>query len=542
MSLFDRVLVARGLNAKNKAAFLLPDYDKCYDPFLLPNMSKATKRLIEANKKQEKIVIYGDYDIDGLSAATLINSAFDSFGFKNHDVYIPNRFEEGYGLTIEAIEKFAEGGVALVVAVDCGTNSVKEIARAKELNIDVVVIDHHEPIVKNTLAAALVNPKLPDSKYLFKDLAGVGVTFKFVQALRTKLTGISPGQEKWLLDLVAIGTVCDVVELVDENRTYVYWGLKVLKKTRRPGLKALMSISNVDPDKLSAYSIGFRLGPRMNAAGRVETAKHALKLLNTKKPMQALETAEYLEALNKTRRFEQNKIFKEAIIQAEEYEKDSVLVVSATDWNHGIVGIVASKLMEKYKKPSFVLQEMGDETKGSARSFGDFSVVDAVNHCKKLIKKGGGHKFAAGLTLPTKNIPAFRKQINDYYKDLNLKNQKELFLPKIDATAKLDELNEEVVEMISQLEPFGIGNPEPIIKCENLIVARIRKMGDDGQHVKLDLRDGSGRLMQFLSFNAPASYYLEIGEKVSVCFTPGINEWRGNRAVEGQIVHIEILE
>jgi single-stranded-DNA-specific exonuclease len=542
MSLFDRIIAARGLNAKNKAAFLLPDYDKCHDPFLLPDMDKAIERLDKALAAQEKIVIHGDYDIDGLTAATLIKDAFSSFGFKSCDIFIPNRFEEGYGLTVEAIEKFAEEGFGLIVAVDCGTNSVKEISRAKELGVDVIVVDHHEPSVKNTQANALINPKIPGSKYPFKDLAGVGVAFKLVQAMQTRLEDVPPGQEKWLLDLVAVGTVCDVVELVDENRTFVYWGLKVLRKTRRLGLKALMAISAVEPERLNTYSIGFRLGPRMNAAGRLETARHALELLNSQEPEQALRAAEYLEDLNKSRRFEQNKIFKEAVIQAESHGKDPVIVVSATDWNHGIVGIVASKLMEKYKKPSFVLQEMGDEAKGSARSFGDFSAVDAVNNSKNIIAKGGGHKYAAGLTLSTKNIPRLRKQINDYYNSLSLNNQEKLLLPKVDAIAKLDELNEEVVHQISQLEPFGIGNPEPVVKCENLEVVAVRKMGDDGQHLKLDLKDGSGRSMQFLSFNSPKPYYVEYGEKVSVCFRLSVNEWRGSRTVEGQIVHLETIK
>jgi single-stranded-DNA-specific exonuclease len=271
----------------------------------------------------------------------------------------------------------------------------------------------------------------------------------------------------------------------------------------------------------------------------LETAKHALDMLLSDDSMVALGKAEYLDDLNRSRRIMQDKIYKQAVLQAEHYSDDSVLVVSGADWNHGIVGIVASKLLEKFKKPTFVLQEIGDESKGSARSFGDFSVIDAVNAAKQLIKKGGGHKMAVGVTLPTKNIDKFRKKVNDFYKKLNLKNQHLLLLPKADATANLDEITEELIEQISRLEPFGIGISQPVIECEDLEVLKTQKMGADCQHVKLDLTDKTGKLMQFVSFNAPDACFVDVGTFVSVWFHPNINEWRGRRSIEGQILHIE---
>jgi single-stranded-DNA-specific exonuclease len=539
MTLFERILAARGLSAKSEAAFFNPKYELTHDPFLLLDMEKAVERLVLARKKQEKVVIYGDYDIDGLTATTLMFDAMKSFGFKNVEIFIPNRFEEGYGLTNDAIEKFAKGGTQLIVTVDCGSSSEKEIIHANDLGVDVIVTDHHNCSTERVPAVAVVNPKFPGSSYPFVDLAGVGVVFKLVQALQTKLDGLPEGHEKWLLDLVALGTVCDVVGLVDENRTYVYWGLKVLSKTKRPGLKALMAVAGVDPEEADTRSLGFRLGPRMNAAGRLETAKHALDMLVTDDPMEALEKAEYLDDLNKSRRLEQSKIYKQAIVQAEKYANDPVLVVSGVDWNHGVVGIVASKLLEKYKKPTFVLQEIEDESKGSARSYGDFSVIDAINSAKDIINRGGGHKMAAGITLPAKNIDKFRKRVNDFYKNQNLKDQQSLLLPKADATADLDEITEDLVKKISQLEPFGIGNPQPVIKCEDLKVIKVQKMGTDLQHVKLDLQDKTGTMMQFLSFNAPGSCFLEVGTNASVWFHPNINQWRGRCSVEGQILHID---
>lgn len=542
MSLFDIILAARGLGPESMAAFLLPDYSKFYDPFLLPDMDKAVSRLVLAHQKQERITIYGDYDIDGLTATALLMDAFKSFGFENVDVVIPNRFVEGYGLTVDAIEKIAADGAKLIITVDCGSLSEKEIIRSNELGVDVIVTDHHNTALVQPPAVAVINPKRSDNLYPFIDLAGVGVAFKLVQALQTKLDGLPIGQEKWLLDLVALGTVCDIVTLVDENRTNVYWGLKVLSQTRRPGLKALMAVAMVDPRVVNARSLGFGLGPRMNAAGRLETAQHALDMLIANDRAEALEKAQYLDELNISRRIDQAKIVKEAINKAEKYNQDSVLVVSGPDWNHGIVGIVASKLLEKYKKPVFVLQEIGDESKGSARSFGDFSVADAINFSKDIITKGGGHKLAAGVTMPTKNIDKFRKSVNKFYKSLSLIDQESLLLPRADADAELSEINEILIDSISRLEPFGNGNPEPVIKSDNLKVINVRKMGTDNQHVKLELIDSAGKKMQFIAFSAPEHFFVELNTQVTVWYSPVLNVWQGNRSVEGQLLHIKIIE
>ena len=542
MSLFDRILAARGLDGAKKASFLLPDYSRAYDPFLLPDMKKAVKRLISARKLQEHITIYGDYDIDGLTATALLQDAFKSFGFKYVSSTIPNRFVEGYGLTIDAIEKMAADGARLIVTVDCGSLSNYEIIRANELGVDVIVTDHHEISSIIPPAIAVINPKRPDSAYPFVDLAGVGVAFKLVQALQSKLDGLDEGQEKWLLDLVALGTVCDVVSLVDENRTNVYWGLKVMSQAKRTGLKALMAVAMIDPRMVNARSLGFGLGPRMNAAGRLETAQSALDMLISEDSINALEKAQYLDDLNRQRRTDQDKILKEAIIQADIYGENPVLVVSSADWNHGIVGIVAAKLLERYKKPTFVLQEMGDESKGSARSYGDFSAISVVQASKDIITKGGGHRLAAGITLPTKNIGEFRNLANKLYREQKLINQNLLLLPNADAEAELNEVDENLVCLIRQLEPFGNGNPQPILKTNNLKVVNVRKMGSNSQHLKLELKDDSGRKMQFLSFNAPSEYDVEIGCRVSIWYQPDINEWQGKKSVEGQLLHLKIIE
>ena len=559
MELFETLLASRGLTGDTRDAFLRPDYDRKHDPFLLPDMDKAVDRLYVAQKKQQKITIYGDYDIDGLTATTVLLDALESFGFKNVDAFIPNRFVEGYGLTVEAIERIAEQGAELIVTVDCGSLSEREIVRAKELGVDVIVTDHHNVAAVQPPAVAVINPKRlladypdeyenfilkNDSKmqgkiYPFLDLAGVGVAFKLVQALQTKLSGLDSGQEKWLLDLVALGTVCDVVNLTNENRTNVFWGLKVLAKSRRQGLKALMAVSGVTPDNVTAKSLGFGLGPRMNAAGRLETAQYSLDLLRSANSMEAFALAEKLDVMNTTRKKDQERIFKEALIQAEQFLDDNVLVVSGKNWSHGIIGIVAAKLLERFAKPTYVLEEMGDEAKGSARSFGDFSAADAIRAAEDIVTKGGGHTFAAGVTLPTASIPEFRKRVNEFYRIKKLSNQKSLLLPREDAVASLAHVSEELVSSIATLEPFGNGNPEPILSSQNLRVFYRRRMGAEEQHIKLGLQDIDGRKLYVIAFTAPEHFFVDTGERVTIWYKPTINEWQGRRSVEGYLLRLE---
>lgn len=509
---------------------------------MLPDMDKAVERLVSARQAREKITIYGDYDIDGLSATTLLLDAFGSFGFNNVDIFIPNRFIEGYGLATSAIDQIAAGGTTLIVTVDCGSLSHDEIIYTKKLGIDVIITDHHNVAPTYPAAVAVVNPKRPDSKYPFIDLAGVGVAFKLVQALQTRLNGLPDGQEKWLLDLVALGTVCDAVTLLDENRTNVYFGLKVLARARRPGLEALMKVAGVDIGKIDTRCLGFALGPRMNAAGRLETARHALDMLLAKDEAVALEKAQKLDELNIDRRLEQDRILEAAILQAEKYQADPVLVVSAPGWNHGVVGIVASKLLEKYKKPAYVLSEMGAESKGSARSYGDFSAADAIRAADDIITGGGGHKLAAGVTLPTENIEAFRRRVNEFYDSLKLSSQESLLLPTADVTAQFSEVTDDLVERIARLEPFGNGNPQPILKSENVLVTNKRLMGNKNQHIKLELYSDDGQTMSMLAFNAPAHFFVEPEKRVTVWYQPGINEWNGQRKVESRLIHIDITE
>ena len=544
MTLFEKILSARGLRLRaDREVFLHPDYAAVkHDPFLLPDMRAAVDRLKRARDKQEKIVIYGDYDIDGLSATALLLDAFASFGFEQVDAFIPNRFVEGYGMTIGAVDKVKAMGADLIVTVDCGSLCHAEIAYASELGMDTVVTDHHNVAETPPPSIAAVNPKFPGHTYPFRDLCGAGVAFKLVQALQTELEGLPEGYEKWLLDLVALGTVCDIVTLEDENRANVYWGLEVLKKQRRTGLKALMAVSGVEPKTVNARSLGFGLGPRMNAAGRLETAQHALDMLVAADGETALTASERLEMLNQKRRGIQDEIFEQACEQAEQLLDYPVLVVNAPDWNHGVIGIVASKLVERYKRPTFIIGEHGDEATGSARSFGDFSAADAVRAADDVIIRGGGHGAAAGVTLAVENIPAFRERVNEFYRSLGLTAQDRYLLPRVDV--EIDdfvEIDEQLVADIAQMEPFGNGNPEPVLKLSHGVVLSTRRMGSDGQHVKLTIRDSGERTLQMLAFNAPETFFCEPGDEVVTWFQPTINEWNGQRTVEGRLLHLERL-
>lgn len=536
---FKKLLLSRGLKSQaQQAAFLNPNYNELGDPNLLPDMKQAVARLKSAHTKKQKIVIYGDYDIDGLSATTLLFDAFTQFGF-DVSTFIPSRFDEGYGLSSDAIERLSEQGAQLIVTVDCGSLSIDEIAHAKKMGVDVIVTDHHNLGDKLPDAVAVINPKRTDHKYPFRDFSGVGVAFGLVRALQGEIKGLKDGHEKWLLDLVALGTICDIVPLVGENRTLAFWGLKVMQQTHRPGIRALIAVSKINPSDLNARGLGFGLGPRLNASGRLETAQISLDLLTTRDNGQALRLAQELDSMNQMRRKDQNRIFEEANLQVSKYTDDEVLVLSSKNWNHGIVGIVAAKILEAHQKPTFVLQEISDETKGSARSFGDFSVGEAIVYSKKHIIKGGGHHLAAGVTLKTTKISEFRLSVNEYYKSLKLSDQKAHLLPKADITlSNFDDIDEDLVEQIAQLEPFGDSNTQPIFLIENLSVENVRKMGDQNQHIKLTLTDLQGDSLQGLAFGAPEHFFVGVGEIVNIWCTLDINEWMGNRSVEGRLLEV----
>ena len=540
--IIKHLLHARGLKTTQaQQDFLQPSYENLADPLLLPDMEISCTRIAEAIQKKQKIALYGDYDIDGLSATTLLQDFFTSI---HVDVlaFIPNRFDDGYGLNKTALKNLHKKGIQLLITVDCGTQSVEEVSYAHSLGLDIIITDHHMVGKSLPAAVAVINPKRTDHTYPFRDFSGVGVAFQLVRALQAQKIGPKDGQEKWLLDLVALGTICDIVSLTGENRILAKWGLEVMKKTRRPGLRALLAVARIEPKDITARSVGFGLGPRLNASGRLETAQLSLDLLTCTDMQTAFQLAQRLDELNTKRRQEQQNIFEIAKEKAQARSQDNVLVLSDPAWNHGINGIVASKLMELYKKPVFVLQEIGQETKGSARSFGDFSVGEAVSAAQQYITTGGGHHAAAGVTLPTKNIDAFRTKINQFYSDLQLKNQENFLKPTADiALEDISLLDEELVELLYQLEPYGNDNPQPIFLLPRMTVTNVYIMGDSKQHIKLTLTDNNTASIQAVAFSAPEHFFVTTGDICSIWMTVSINEWRGNRAVEGRLIELVVI-
>jgi len=533
--IFDQLLKSRKINDRD--SFLHPKYQSFGDVFLLPDMEKAVKRIKEASLKKQKIVIYGDYDIDGLSASCVLYNAFEAFGFKDVEVYIPNRFIEGYGLTIGSVDRIKEMQADLIVTVDTGSLSHKEIDHANSLGIDVIITDHHNVAEHHPKAIAVINPKRKDHSYPYRDFAGVGVAFKLVQALMTELKGLDNGQEKWLLDFVALGTVCDIVPLSGENRMLVSYGLKVLKVSKREGIKALIASSGIDLPNINTFDIGFKIGPRLNATGRLKTARLALDILLTKDLRSALDMAEELNNLNNERKVIQEKILKQAEIEAEKQSGLKVLVVSQTGWNHGVIGIVASKLVEEFKKPTYILEEMaGGLSKGSARSYGDFSVGEGIKYASRVIEKGGGHKLAAGVTLKTDNIPNFRNLVNEYYETLKLKDQEKYLIKQADLVLEsLEGIDLELLNLISDLEPFGNENSEPVFEIRSLRILKKYLMGKDKNHVRYLLQDKKGNRISAVKFNFDETFIFDEQDTVDIRISLLKNEWKDKILVNGML-------
>jgi len=526
------ILVKRGYETPEAiGAFLHPNYDEqLHDPFLMKGMKAAVDRILEAVEKKQTIVVYGDYDIDGITASTVMVETLRNLGHVARS-YIPDRFEEGYGINLDALRKLRNEKVDLVISVDCGITSVKEVAWAIENGLDVIVTDHHSVPAVVPEAVAVINPKQEDCQYPFKDLAGVGVAFKLAQALQIASGKPAVGHEKWLLDVVALGTVCDVVTLVGENRVLASFGLKVLNKTRRVGIRALAEVSGVEMGNITSYTLGFMFGPRMNAAGRLEHAERSVELMLTNDPVRAREIAGELDSLNKQRQADQASIVKEAKEMAEQYADDPVLVLASPDWSHGIVGIAASKVAESVGKPTLIMQIMGDKAKGSARSFGGFNLIDALRTADDLFIKYGGHAFAAGYTVPVDKLDELRSRLNDHFLDVS----GDLPEQSIDTDVSLDNFKEiswNLHNSLIQLEPFGNGNRQPSIAIESVEITDMRWVGSDRRHAKLTLSDGHNRLSA-VGFGLADKYPdLDAGQQVSIVAHVDKNEFNGNTSLQ----------
>ena len=536
--LFIRLLQARGLTP----SFLNPKYEELTDPCVLQDMNKAVARIEQAIQGQEKILIYGDYDVDGVTSSTLMEEALKLAGIKpeNITIMLPDRFADGYGMSPKLIKKAKTVGASLVITVDCGSRNHAIIDELNHEHIDTIVTDHHETEAILPEASAIINPHRQDYPTAsLQNLAGVGVAFKLAQALVHQ--GIIPnGQEKWLLDLVLLGTICDSMLLTGENRILCYYGLKVLAQTRRPGLRELMQRAGVK--NLNAEAIGFQIGPRLNAAGRLESADLSLNLLRAQTSLEAAPLAEKLEQLNKKRKNEQI-----SATQAIEQRGigDDPVIIETGKWHEGIVGIVAGRLVEEYHKPAFVLTETENGIyKGSGRSFGDFNLAEALNYAKDSIIGGGGHAGAAGVKVAQAELYAFREQINAYYRSLHLPDQTKYFKQRADLTlTDFSDLTLDLLDDLKSLEPFGPGNEEPVFRLQDIRLQNVTRMGTERNHLRLDLRDSHGKYLKSVAFFAPEEWlgldpqfdHIEPLVKLTE------NNWGGVKSLESRLLDLAIL-
>lgn len=516
--------------------FLHPKYENLTDPYALAGMDAAVARIKQAIKNHEKVLIYGDYDVDGVTASTVMEDTLKLAGIEAPEIMLPDRFIDGYGMSPRLVERVKQDHISLVVTVDCGSRNHTIVDELNACGVDVIITDHHECSDSLPTATAVINPHRKDQPTeSLCNLAGVGVAFKFAEAL-VEAEAIPRGQEKWLLDLVLLGTICDQMTLTGENRILGFYGIKVLEKTRRPGLKELMKIAGVN--SITSESIGFQIGPRLNAAGRLETAELSLNLLRTHSSAKAAALAAKLEELNKKRRTEQRQAVNE--IATRGISQDPV-IIEVGNWHEGIIGIVAGRLVDKYHKPAFVLTETEDGIyKGSGRSFGDFNLADALAYAGDSVIGGGGHAAAAGVRLSKDNLAAFRNKVNDFYISLHLNNQERFFNIHADlATDSLQDFTLDFLDSLKTLEPYGAGNEEPILRLTGATIVEKRRMGADQNHLRLDLMTKDGKTIKAIAFFAnPEWLALPEDAECDYFVKPIENEWRGTRSIEARLVNI----
>jgi len=480
-----RILASRGFSIKGAEEFLNPSLKNLTPPDNLPDMEKATERIARAIKNKEAIMVHGDYDVDGLTSVAILVRNLNRLGADKVIPYIPSRFNEGYGLSKQAVEQAKKEGASLIITVDCGITAVEEAKLAKNQGIDLIITDHHEPPKELPSAIAIVDPKRLSNP---NELAGVGVAFKLLQGLYERLNvGIKP--LLWDLDLVALGTIADQVPLLGENRILASFGIKTLEKTLKVGLKALKRTAGVG-ERITSYDILFMLGPRLNAAGRLAHAKKALRLLLTKDADEAMELAQELDRNNRERQKIEEEIFEEAKEMALSQGDDYVFVLAKDGWHEGVIGIVASKIVEEFYRPTFLIALDGDHGKGSGRSIPHFDLFRALLSTEEYLETYGGHKMAAGLTIRKENLELFSVAINKHGKEVLSEDD---LIPslKIDTKISIGELKEELLDEINRLAPFGVGNPTPLFYVEDVGVVGNTRMVGNG-HLRFILRDETG--------------------------------------------------
>jgi len=558
-----KLLFNRGCTSPELAKrFIGKEEEQLYDPFLLKDMDKAASRIADAVSAEERIVIYGDYDVDGVTSVSSLYLYLKSYG-ADVSYHIPCRMTEGYGMSDAVIDKLCEEGCELIITVDTGITAVHEIAHAKSLGIDVVVTDHHECHEILPEADAIVNPCRPDCEYPFKELAGVGVVFKLICAVEKLL---NPDDSlavcvrrisKEYCDLVALGTIADVMPVKDENRLIVSYGLSLIERGTRPAITELINASGSESKystkkKITAAFVGFTLAPRINAAGRIKDASTAVELLISDDIETAQKYAKELCAINKLRQQKENAITEEAyakIAVEHDFDNDRVIVLDHEEWHHGIIGIVSSRITEKYGLPSILISFDGEKAdgitpddmgKGSGRSVKGVNLVDALSYCSDVLEKYGGHELAAGLSVKRENLPAFKKKINEYVREHSDNEGSQVTL-EAECVLEPDDITMSLVNELYYLEPFGTSNPVPLFRTDSLYVSEVIPIGG-GKHVKLMLRRGNMIITAMCFRRSLADLDIYSGDVVDVLYNLDVNEFQGTKTLQMIVRDVRLAE
>ncbi|MDO8572861.1 MAG: single-stranded-DNA-specific exonuclease RecJ [bacterium] len=545
--LTQTLLKNRGITTSGEAEkFLHPDYEHdIHDPFLILNMEKAVERILRAIDAKEKIVVYGDYDCDGIPGSVILHDFFKKIGYKHFENYIPHRHDEGYGLNTDAVDEFAKNGTGLLITVDCGITDVKEVAHANSFGIDVIITDHHLPQEIIPSAYAILNSKQKGDTYPDNMLCGAGLAWKLVQALlkkRAKEWNVGEGWEKWLLDMAGLSTIADMVPLRNENRVLAHYGLKVLRKSPRPGLMKLLRKLRVDQRYLTEEDVGFTIAPRINAASRMGIPLDAFRLLSTTDETEADLLSDHLNEMNETRKGVVAVMIKEAKKKIALREMREVIVVGNPAWKPGVLGLAANRLMEDYERPVFVWgREGGTHIKGSCRSDGSINVVELMVSVRQgIFLDVGGHELAGGFSISHEQIHFLEEEILLAHGKIEKKEAKKLMA--IDSTLSLDQVTWETQRLVEQLAPFGIGNPKPLFLFENIEIGGVKIFGKEKNHLELQFENNVGKKIPAIGFFISQENFktaVEEGKFINLFATLEKSMFRGRPELRLRIVDIQ---
>ncbi len=545
--LLVKLLNSRGVTLeKDISSFITPSYEMdSHDPFLFADMEKVVSRIKQAQDEKEIVAIFGDYDADGITSSAIIKETLDRLDIESF-VYIPDKRLEGYGMNLAAVDKIKEKNASLIITVDCGITNIAEVAKANELGIDVIITDHHHVPDVVPAALAIINPHDQASKYPYEDLAGVGVAYKVVQAIFQKLMPDKIEQTKWMLDLVAIGTIADCVPLVGENRLFVKYGLIVLSKTRRVGLREMFMVGSIVVDETAVpdtKKVSFYIAPRINAAGRINHANLAYNLVVETDVVRARDFALELEANNTERQKITEKVVDEVRIIAQNLYKDKKFIFAVGEhFPIGVVGLVAGKISQKFNKPSAVFQKGQEVSKGSFRSIPQINIIETIGQCKELLVKFGGHAQAAGATVSNENLEKFYEKMNQLISAQleGIELEEEI---AVDGNIDANDIDFELVEGLEKLKPFGMGNEEPVFAMSKLIVREKRTLGSGEKHIKLFLSpsDGSPKIFEAVCFNGFGKFaHINLNDNVDILCNVQKDEWNGNKRIQLMLIDAKI--